>query len=172
MSDEKKDGPLYIATKQIPRAEVPQNTLDAVLTELRAMRGEQQETHGEVKLVKTNLEVLTNHVDVLTNRVTLVERRQDGFDERGAKYSGGVRQLSETDARHDAAIANVIIRVDNVEKKVDTVLEKTDAQTAMLKEAKEAAKALWKNPAARAAAGALWAAFLYWLGTKGIRVGP
>lgn len=156
MSDEKKEGPAYPPTTRLPRVEVPQNTLDAVLTEVRAMR-------ADVHLV-------ANDVTIIKERVRIVEMRVDDIEDRGTKHSGGIAKTSDHNLEQDAAIASVIVRVDNVEKKVDTVLEKTDAQTVMLTEAKDAAKKLWANPAAKALASALWMALIYWLGSKGIKV--
>lgn len=100
MSDDKA-GPQYVPTKQIPKVEVPQNTLDAVLSEVRSMRDEQ-------KGLVVNVEVLTKHVDTLTSRVILVERRQDDQDTRGTKHSGGLVRASQADAQHDAAIAGIV----------------------------------------------------------------
>jgi hypothetical protein len=81
------------------------------------------------------------------------------------KTSDAVRGESKTNLDQDGALAAVLVKVDAIEKK-------TDVQTQMLTEAKEAATKVYKNPAFRAVATALWTAFVLWLGSKGIKVLP
>jgi hypothetical protein len=130
MSDEKPDGPQYIKTKQIPRVEVPGNTLDAVLSELRAMRSE---TSDRFDTLNATVDTLVEDGKSANKRITTIEVRFDEFVDRAAKNSMRAKQSSEIDLKHDAAIAMLHTKVDRVE-------EKTDAQTAMLKKAADVAK--------------------------------
>lgn len=86
-----KDGPDYKKTKSFPKVEVDENTLGAVLTEVRAMR----------------LETADKFV-VITTRMDQFEERLESIETRGNKHSDGTRQLSQTDAKHDAAIAAIL----------------------------------------------------------------
>jgi uncharacterized coiled-coil DUF342 family protein len=176
MPDEKKDGPVYPPTKQIPKVEVEGNTLAAILTEVRAMRAESGERFDKLEAtvdkVETTVDTLVDDKREVRLELAGINKRIDRIEERADTSSLRVRGESEVNLKQEAVIAGVITRVGDVEKKVDEVLTKTDAQTVMLTEAKDAAKKLWANPAAKALASALWLAFVYWLGSKGIKVTP
>jgi uncharacterized coiled-coil protein SlyX len=122
-------GPDYPPTKQIPKVSVPQNTLDAVLSEVRAMRLETADKFVEMSTRMSKMEARLD--DEMSSRLSKMEARIDAFDERGAKHSGGVRQLSETDAKHDAAIALLHTKVD----RLDTALAANNADTTAIKKA-------------------------------------
>lgn len=121
-------GPFYPPTKQIPKVEVPQNTLDAVLSEVRAMRVETTERFDKIE---TTVDTLVEDGKVGNQRMTRLEFRMDQFDERGAKHSGGLVRASETDAKHDAAIAMLHTKVD----RLNTALAENTATTSEIKTA-------------------------------------
>lgn len=156
----KKDGPDYRPTKQIPKVEIQQSQF----SELKSIM-----TEGFSKVDTAIFE--------LGERVIRVEIRQKDLEERMGRHSGGTRQLSTSDAEQTAAIALIKSDVADLKtsqatqtEKLTTLEKKTDAQTVMLEEAKAAATKLYKNPAFRAVVAALWTAFLFWLGSKGIKV--
>jgi DNA repair ATPase RecN len=146
MSDEKPDGPQYIATKQIPRVQVPQNTLDAVLTEVRAMR---TETSDRFDKLETTVDTLVEDGKIGNQRMTRLEVRMDTYEERSQKHSGGLTRGSEVDAKHDAAIADLHTKVD----KLTNIAERLEA--------------LAGNPMVRKVAYALGGAILAYLASKG-----
>ncbi len=160
MSDPKPPGPFYPPTTRLPKVEVPQGTLDAVLTEVRAMRSE---TNDRLDSLEGAVASLVNDKMTTNQRLNILDTRINDMDTRAASNSIRAKSTSEMDMRQDAAISMLITKVDRVETK-------TDAQTAMLTEAKDAAKRLWSNPAVKAGVSLLWGAILYWLGSKGIRV--
>jgi len=140
MADEPKppDGPHYPPTKQIPRVQVQQTTLDAVLSEVRAMRTETTERFDKIE---TTVDTLVEDGKAANQRMTKIEIRLDTYEERGAKHSGGLTRASEVDAKHDAAIANLITEVADTK----ALVVAGNADTAELtREAKEFFK---KNPA-------------------------
>src|SRR5688572_11391702 len=109
-------------TKELPAVKVPESQLDAILTEVRAMRGENSDRFDRLE---TTVETLVEDGKTSNMRMTRIEVRMDSYEERGTKYSGGIRQLSDTDSKHDAAIGHLAA-------KVDDLAAKTDAQTVML----------------------------------------
>lgn len=158
MPNEKKTGPDYRDTQQLPRVEVDESQLGAVLSEVRAMRAEGQETRATVNSLATNVEVLTKHVDTLTSRVILVERRQDEADGRATHHSGGLVRASETDAKHDAAIATLVTDVAELRKTQVTqlaILTRLDSVAA--------------NPMVRRIAYGVGLLVLAWLASHGVR---
>jgi seryl-tRNA synthetase len=120
-------GPQYIATKQIPRVEVPQNTLDAVLTEVRAMRAESADQFLEVN-----------------ERFRKIEYRLDDVERRQTTNSTRVRGTSENDLKQDSAIATIFTEVDGLKESqakqttkltgLEAMLASNNAQTAATKE--------------------------------------
>jgi hypothetical protein len=81
--------------------------------------------------LRADVSMVSNDVGLLRDRVVILERHKVDSEERGARASSGVRQLSETDAKHDAAIAMVITKVDRIE----TALTKNSADTSAIKKA-------------------------------------
>lgn len=165
MAEETPKGPQYIATKQIPRVEVPQNTLDAVLTEMRAMRVEQRASTQELT---DKVDALTITVDTLQHdakdtrlRLGRMERELDEVKDRQTNASVRVKGESEVNLKQDAAIAMVITKVDRLE-------QKTDAQTAILEKLADGAKQVASNPKVQLLAGILWTALLGYLASKGL----
>lgn len=78
-----------------------------VLDELRGMRDTQRE-HGDLILA-------------FGERVVGLEAKVDEHEGRLMRNSSGVARTSESDSRQDAAIAQVITRVDSIEGKVDAI---------------------------------------------------
>lgn len=120
-------GPQYISTKQIPKVEVPQNTLDAVLTEVRAMRAESADQFLEVN-----------------ERFRKIEYRLDDVERRQTTNSVRARTTSENDLRHESLIAQTSTKVESLEKSqlvqtakltgLEAMLASNNAQTAATKE--------------------------------------
>jgi uncharacterized coiled-coil DUF342 family protein len=167
-------GPKYIATKQIPKVEVQGNTLDAILREVRAMRTENGERFDKLEAtvdkVETTVDTLVDDKREVRLELAGINKRIDRIEERADTSSLRARAESATNLEQDAELVKERAAREELAKKVDAVLEKTDAQTAMLARAENAAKKLWANPAVKALASALWLAFVYWLGSKGIKV--
>jgi hypothetical protein len=133
-------GPQYIATKQIPKVEVPQNTLDAILSEVRAGR---EESNQRFDKLETTVDTLLEDGKSANKRMTQIEVRMDMFEDRGTKHSSGVRHLSETD------IAMLHTKVD----RLTSIAERLDKVAA--------------NPMVRRVAYAVGSAILAYLATKG-----
>ncbi len=123
--DAKKDGPDYRPTKQIPKVEIQANQF----SELKSI------------MVEGFAKVDTAIFD-LGERVVRVEIRQKDLEDRMARHSGGTRQLSDVDAKHDAAIGTLVAKVTDLEtsqskqtEKLVEIEKKTDVQTQMLTKA-------------------------------------
>lgn len=111
--DEKKDGPVEHPTKELPRVDIP-----SMLTSLAA----------DMKQVLSATDKMSGDVDMLisdgrkTNqRLTRVEERLDDFDGRLARHSGGTRQLSDTDMKHEKNFSEVFTRLDTQDKAIGDV---------------------------------------------------
>jgi hypothetical protein len=122
-SDEKPPMPPQPTTKEIPRVMVPGNTLEAVLYEVRAMR---TETGDRLDRIEATVDTVVEDGKAANMRMTRLEVRMDSFDDRGSKFSGGIRQLSDTDAKHENQLSSISARVNVVEGKVDAVDAKVD----------------------------------------------
>lgn len=124
MSNAKPPMPPQPTTKQLPRVMVPSDTVDTLVGEIRAVRAVQT---GQIELLQKltdQVTALTDHYDSLSARMKSVEH--DGYA-RGAKHSGGLRQLSEADAKHDANFANLFSQVDAVKGQVADVNTRVEA---------------------------------------------
>ncbi len=140
MSD---DGPRYISTKQIPKVEVPGNTLDAVLSEVRAMRGD--------------VEILVEDGRRTNQRLTRLEERFDELDGRVMRASSRVKSVSESDLSQEARLAETITWRTQADERLKAIEQKTDEQTRILvantqltDEIKSDLKSVLKHPAVQA----------------------
>lgn len=143
--DEKPPMPPQPTTKQLPAM-----TDRALLEDLRSV-------------VKEGFSRVDGHLLEFGERLVRVEIRQKDLEDRVARHSGGTRQLSETDAKHDAAIANAITRLERVETAVQSIEAKTDRQTAILEKLESVAA----NPMVRRVAYAVGGAVLAYLTARG-----
>lgn len=117
MSEETKPaGPDYRDTKEIPAVQVPANTLDAVLREMREMRVEQRASTQELK---ADIALVANDLSVVKERVRLTENRLNDHDERAKAQSERVRQPSTYDLEAQAALAAEREARERLEAKVD-----------------------------------------------------
>ncbi len=117
---------------------------------------------GGIKLLRADIECVATDLTVVKDRVVILETWRNQSDERLSRASGGARQISMNDAKQDQ-------RIDQLVEKVDTLDRKTDAQTAMLTEAKDAAAKLIANPIIRSILTMLGTAVLTWLAAHGGR---
>jgi hypothetical protein len=107
--------------------------------------------------VGANHEIVMHAIDGLRSRVGNLESWRSESEERQRKHSGGIQKVSVNDASQDAAIAQVITRVDAVEAKVDSslvILQRLDKLT--------------EHPMVRRVAYAVGAALLSYLTAKGL----
>lgn len=99
--------------------------------------------------LRADVSMVSHDVGLLRDRVVILERHKLEAEERAAKYSGGVRQLSETDAKHEAAIASVIVKQDELAADVaatKALVVAGNADTADLKrELISGVKSFWRK---------------------------
>jgi hypothetical protein len=141
MADE-KDGPQNIPTKQLPRVDVSEDTLNSVLSEVRAARAD--------------IHLVSNDVTIVKDRVRLVEMRLDDHDSRAKRNSERAQGTSKVDMAQDSAIATLLADVSSLKETQATqlaILTKLDAVAA--------------NPMVRRVAYAIGAAILAYLASKG-----
>jgi hypothetical protein len=98
--EDKKDGPDYISTKQIPAM-----TDRALLNDLYKVT---KDMATEVSKVSQTQIAMDEKVDKLSLDVEGLQQWRKETEYRQSKHSGGVRQLSETDAKHDAAMGALL----------------------------------------------------------------
>lgn len=113
MSDDRPPIPPEKPTVSLPKVDIP-----GMLTALSA----------DMKQVLVSTDKMSGDVDMLisdgrkTNqRLTRVEERLDDFDGRLTRYSGGARQLSGTDLKHEANFGAVFTRLDAQDKEIGSV---------------------------------------------------
>lgn len=160
--------PAQPTTKELERVVAPRTQLDELIaiskgtaSDVRALRFDTADKFVEVG---TMMSQFRDELAEFRVELSHVKRSQD------SSIRPGLLRASQADATHDAAIAKILEKQTVVDGKIDALAQATDAQTVMLTKAESAAKALWADPKFRVVLGALWAAFLYWLGTKGIKV--
>lgn len=79
--------------------------------------------NARLDTIEANQELTREQVIDVGRRQTLLEERFGKIDERQNNGSLRVKEESQVNLKQDAAIAQVIVRVDGVEKKVDTATE-------------------------------------------------
>jgi len=154
MSDE-KDGPRYIATKKIPRVEVPGNTLDAVLHEMRALRAETANMFVEI-----------------STRFTRVEDQLDAHEVR--LNSGSIRARTESDVnlKQDSALSSLITRMDGVEANQRAAAEERAETAKYVKEVRDTIIGVATNKRVLFVGKVLFALAVAYSGLHGLQVLP
>ncbi len=154
------DGPEYKDTKQIPKVEVPGNTLTAVLQEVRAMRADFDLVIGDVRGMKSDIREL--------------QRWRGSEEERQTKHSGGIREISNVNLKQDSQLAQLTTDLAEVKHQVvintaETLALRVETrnQTAILDRIETAGKAFFSNPFVRTLLTAAGAAIATWLAGKG-----
>jgi hypothetical protein len=136
-------GPDYISTKQLPKVEVPQSTLDAILTEVRQSRTDNADKFVEVS---TRLDQMNSRIGELEQRPIVVS----------GSLRAKVDNESQTNMVQDAAIATLVTDVASLKETQQTqltILTRLDAVAA--------------NPMVRKVAYAIGGAILAWLAGTG-----
>lgn len=89
-------------------------------------------------------------------------------------HSIKVQRISDHDMEQESKIADMLVfqsHVDNrftsQDKRLEVIEKKTDAQTVILTDIRDGAKALFKNPKFLALIAAAYTALMYWLGKHG-----
>ena len=128
-------------TTEMAAVKVPSSQLDELLAMGKA--------HGEkLSIVIENVELLQHDAKDTKLRIGRIERELDEVKERQTRGSGGVRQLSQTDAKHEAAIANLTTEVTDVKTDVSEVKAMLAANnSATDKLVEHASKFAQKHPA-------------------------
>jgi hypothetical protein len=145
----KRDGPEYYDTTKIPAVKVPTNTMEAVLYELRAVRGD--------------LAIIREEAQVTNQRLGLVERRLDEVERRAETGSVRAKSMTEDNAKQDAAIAQLSADLAVVKQDVHEMKESQGAQLAILERLDKVAA----NPLVRRIAYGIGTLVLAWLATRG-----
>lgn len=130
------------STKPLPKVEVPQGQLDAVLLELRIMREEGKAARDELRALRTEVK----------------EER-----ERNDRHSDGVKQLSHSDNKQDATIGAILVDVEHLKKEQARVINILERIEVVLEKLERVAA----NPLVRRIAYTIGAGLLAWLAHKG-----
>lgn len=100
MSDEPKKPTQPSMPVQAPTRQIPAMTDRAMLEDLYRLTSGMAK---DVKQVRVDQDLLIGTVDALKVDVRDLQRWKIDTEDRQSKHSGGVRQLSATDAKHEAA---------------------------------------------------------------------
>lgn len=131
-----KSMPAQPATKQLPAM-----TDRALLEDLsRVVRTGIAELRADIQLVSSDL-------SVVKDRVVILEKFKLESEERQTRYSGGARQLSESDSKQDAAIASIIVEQGKARERDEATQALVRENTALTVEFKRRALSVTKHPA-------------------------
>lgn len=83
--------------------------------------------------VRADIHLLDNSVGAVKERIIVLETWKKETEERTQKHSGGLARASQVDAEHDAAIAEI-------KQKVDELASRPDSTAVILGAVKDAAK--------------------------------
>ncbi len=125
MSDEKPPMPPQPTTKQIPAVSVPSDTMNAILVELRGMRGDVQDVKGDV-------DMLVGQGRAMAKWRGEVEEWRATVDSALTRNSSRVKQPSSHDLETASAVASEVVARTALETKVTSIEAKVDAQGKML----------------------------------------
>ena len=155
MNPPKPPMPPQPTTTKLPRVEVPLSSLDAIIAELRAIRQESTDRFAEVSA-----------------RMGHVEERLGELEARGSKHSIGVRQLSETDAKHEAQFAMVLGELSALKTTQAAQGVELANQTKKLKAIEDAVVGFFTSPKVRALGRVAFSLAMAYAAAKGIKVLP
>lgn len=153
MIDDRKEPPDQPKTTQLPV--VPQWAIELTA----AMKDGLRELSADIKLV-------SNDLSIVKDRVGIIESWKNDQDARAHRASDGVRQLSTTDAAHDAQLAQERMAREELAAKVDSLTQTQATQLAILGRL----DAIAKNPLAKTVAAMLATALVTWLASHGVQV--
>lgn len=152
MSDTKESMPAQPATKQLPAM-----TDRALLEDLaRVVKSGFEATNERFDRFENQVDLLVEDGKTTNKRMTTLEVRLDEAEKRAASNSIRAKGASDVDAKHDAAIAKLVVKVTGLEdtqQKQLAILTRLDAVAA--------------NPTVRRVAYALGTALLAYLAAKG-----
>ncbi len=138
MSDEKPPMPPQPTTKQIQAVTVPSNTMDAILVELRGMRGDVQDVKGDV-------DMLVGQGRAMAKWRGEVEEWRATVDSALTRNSSRVKQPSSHDIETKAEVTALETKVASIETKVDAQGTMLAANTATTDEIKKAVTGWFKK---------------------------
>lgn len=148
MPDYKPPMPPQPTTTKLPRVEVPISVLDAIIAELRAIRSE---TGAELVAIRSELAEL---------------------QARGSKHSEGVRALSQTDAKHEAQFAAVMVELGALKRTQAQQGAELAEQTKNIEEIKGAVVGFLTSPKVRAVGRVAFSAAMAYAAARGLKVLP
>lgn len=98
-------------------------------------------SHGFAE-VKADISLVANDVSIAKDRIGVVETRVKQLEDRSDTNSIRAKGASEVDLKHEAVIANLVVKATGLEEtqaaqtaKLADIEKKTDVQTAMLTKA-------------------------------------
>jgi hypothetical protein len=125
---------------------------------------------GEVRLLRADVDLLVGDLASLKVDVRELQKWKIGSEERLEKHSGGTRQLSQSDAQQDRALAETLVKVRALETSQAAQTEKLstlETTQARQLELLEKLNAIAANPMVRRVAYAVGAAVLAYLTARG-----
>jgi len=177
MADEKKTEtkpsmPAQPQTTQLPKVVVPEGSLNAILSEVRAMRAE---TTERLANIDTSIEVLHADKQQSNLRLAKIEVRLDTIEDRTTRHSGGLTRVSTNDAGQDAAIASIKATVDKLEAndvaqaaKVDSLVQSQSQQMVWMKGLFDRGVTFWSDPKVVIIRNIVYGAIVLWATQRGL----
>jgi hypothetical protein len=114
--------------------------------------------------LRADVALVSNDLGIVKDRVTILESRRNDDDARAARISGGVRNLSTTDAEQSAQLAQERAAREALATKVDELATTNVTQLAILTRLDKVAS----NPTVKLLMFAIGTIVTGWLAGKGL----
>ncbi len=147
-------------TTQLPA--VPQWAIELT----QAMKDGFRTTDANFRTTNANIDTVTNELGVVKERLAVGEARINTLETERAKLSGGVRQLSSSNAEQDSQLAQERSAREALAAKVDVIGASQQVQLAIMERLDKVAS----NPTVKVLGGMLLTALVTWLASKGLVV--
>jgi uncharacterized phage infection (PIP) family protein YhgE len=157
-------------TVPVSRDEVQLGLLNKLVSSVADLKDGMANLSASMGNLERDLSTVANDVGIVKNRVALVEQRTNELEKRADSNSLRAKGQSQTDLEQQAQLAQEIDARKALAVKVDTLTDKTDAQTVVLHRIDSVASVALKNPVVKVVATALLFALVQWLANHGIHV--
>ncbi len=115
--------------------------------------------------IRADISLVSNDLGIVKDRVVILEKWKVEADGRAERFSGGARQLSQTDSKHDAELADEKVAREVLAGRVEAIESKVgDIHSTVV--------GVVKNPQVRAIARLLFTLAMGYAAAKGIKVLP
>lgn len=157
------DSPQNKPTLQLPKADIQEQLLKSLE---RAVTSGFTDLRTRLDNQDVQLEVAVKEGQRTNSRLTLLESRVEDLEIRITRASTRVQQSSEQELEQAAQLAQEKVAREQLAKRVDELSKSNEVQLAILSRL----DSLFKNPAIKLIAFAIWTGITGWLANRGLSV--